>query len=58
MTSRRDSSMGDDFELFPDDRNPVPREQRRDTLRTRFKNLKSDSKYSHKFRDLIDDDIT
>jgi hypothetical protein len=52
--------MEDDFELFPEETDRGPNEQRRDTLRTRFKNLKpySDHKYSHKFEDLIDDNVT
>jgi hypothetical protein len=52
--------MEDDFEIFPEETDPIPKEQRRDTLRTRFKNLKSNSdrKYSRKFGDLIDDNIT
>lgn len=56
----QDSSMEDDFEIFPEETDPIPKEQRRDTLRTRFKNLKSNSdrKYSRKFGDLIDDNIT
>ena len=54
----QDSSMEDDFDLYPED--PASNEQRRDTLRMRFKNFKSnsDNKYSHKLRDLIDDNIT
>lgn len=58
MSSRSDSSMQDDFELFPEERNPVPREQRRDTVRTRFKNPRLNSKYSHEFGGLIDGDVT
>ena len=54
MSSRSDSSMENDFELFPEDRNPVPQEQKRDTVITRFKNPKFNSKFGR----LIEDDVT
>ena len=55
-----DSSIEDDFDVYSHETNPATNEQRRDTLRTRFKNFKSnaESKYSHKLRELVDDDIT
>jgi hypothetical protein len=57
---RQDSSREEDFDLFPGETEPASNEQRRETVRTQHKDSKfySNSKYSHKLRDLMDDNIT
>ncbi|XP_028413501.1 uncharacterized protein LOC114536338 [Dendronephthya gigantea] len=56
---KQESLPENDGEIFPKDRQSDANEQKRDTLRTRFKKLNSNSekKYSHKLRDLIDDNV-